>query len=222
MNTTYKFPKSLNPNIETMFTELMEQISINYKNKHKFNLRMRHVIKTSFIAEEIAEEIFEDEPNIIRDITLAGLFHDLGKILKVKDIYLNNIFDEQVVSEDSDGHDIFGAAMVKETLTSFKKIININDESIERVYNMVRNHSSKSNMNLDLPSRIVIEADTLSKINIEAIDDIIPVCRDVKDDLSEFMDKIVKLKPTIVTETGIRLYEENIDIFKNYIKNIIR
>ncbi len=130
----------------------VEGKKIKFETLHPWRTDAMHILQHGLRVKTYTEQIIDRE-GIILDaedeiaLSVATLLHDVGNI------------------HGKDGHAAKGVEMVQ----SFLKSINEKDEIINRVNELIYNHSDKKTRNHDIAMNLLKDGDALDEIGIQSV-----------------------------------------------------
>lgn len=155
-------------------------------------LKIDHIHRVESLALFLANEI--DEEVDIEVLSMGCIMHDIAKFI------------------DSPKHNALGSILTKFLLADM-----YDEETIEKIANLVLTHNSKStnNENLTIEQKLLIDADIIDKMNLIRFNNAINTLESEKLILEEF-DKIIEKantrKDSLCTEMGKKYFQA----FYNY------
>lgn len=187
------------------FLEKTDSKATQLKTVFPFRNRFEHSMRVYKWAKRINEIEKGDE----EVISIAAIFHDVAKGIN-----------------GGKNHGEVGAKICKEYLQE----INFDKRKTEMIVQAIRNHSKyyKSNMELSLEDKIIMDADALDEVGALTIlwdsmatgmeDD--PSYTKVYYRLLSVLERRRRYRRTLRTEYGRKLYAERTEFLEEFIKNL--
>jgi uncharacterized protein len=192
--------------MKNLFEEICAYVSELIKNSQRFSQPFRNRYEHTLRVLKWAERIQKIEGGDLEELTIAVLFHDCG-------------FDEKVPHAEV-------SALHAE---KFLRDKGFEEEKLNKIVNIVRNHSSKElpAESLSIEEKIMIDADMMDELGATTVvwDSMSIALKDspsylkVYEQNKHYLDQIKAFSVKLKTETGKKLYEERIKFIENFIRN---